>query len=96
VEFPIAGWRRVQHIFSSPYQLSHFDPWSGGFTTLIGGASILLLFIPFVNIVIAFMLLFHSGTRGTNNHGANVNRSAIRELHPLSKVFAYQSGHQYR
>ena len=34
-----------------------------------GGASILLLLIPFVNIVIALMLLFRSGTRGTNNHG---------------------------
>ena len=34
-----------------------------------GGARVLLLFIPFVNIVIAFMLLFRSGTRGTNDHG---------------------------
>jgi uncharacterized membrane protein YhaH (DUF805 family) len=34
-----------------------------------GGASVLLLLIPLVNIVIFFMLLFRSGTRGTNDHG---------------------------
>ena len=34
-----------------------------------GGASVLLLLIPFANIVIVFMLAFRSGTRGTNNHG---------------------------
>jgi len=34
-----------------------------------GGISILLLFIPLVNIVIAFMLIFRSGTRGTNDYG---------------------------
>ena len=34
-----------------------------------GGVSIFLLFIPIVNIVIALMLLFRSGTRGNNKHG---------------------------
>jgi uncharacterized membrane protein YhaH (DUF805 family) len=33
------------------------------------GASVLLLLIPLVGMVFAFMLLFRSGTRGTNNHG---------------------------
>jgi uncharacterized membrane protein YhaH (DUF805 family) len=34
-----------------------------------GGGSVLLLLIPFVNTVIAFMLLFRSGTRGANDYG---------------------------
>jgi uncharacterized membrane protein YhaH (DUF805 family) len=34
-----------------------------------GGARILLLLVPIVNIAIVFMLLFRSGTQGTNDYG---------------------------
>ena len=42
-----------------------------------GGGSVLLLLIPFVNIVIAFMLLFRSGTRGPNDYGNEPDGLAV-------------------
>ena len=47
-----------------------------------GGLSIFFLLIPFVNIVIVFMLLFRSGTRGTNDYGNEPDGVAIGRGHP--------------
>ena len=47
-----------------------------------GGASVLLLLIPLVNIVIIFVLLFRSGTRGTNDYGNEPDGLAIGHGHP--------------
>jgi len=56
-------WSVGSLIFSFSTTVRRFHDFNGR------GASVLLLLIPFVNIVIVFMLLFRSGTRGTNDHG---------------------------
>ena len=54
-------WGALVVIHSSVVRRFHDFNW--------GGVRILLLLVPIVNIAIVFMLLFRSGTQGTNDYG---------------------------